>query len=174
MSWLIKATGALMCVVTMILGASGCVATPRDPLSSWNDGAAKAAITDFVKRVTTEGSSDFVVPGKRIAVFDNDGTLWSEQPAYFQLLFAIDRVKQLAPEHPEWSANEPFKTVLDGDIHAIAESGEKGLGHCATWPRWAGRAGRDRCTARWPGPGSPAFADHARAVQDGADSARGG
>ena len=105
----------------------GCAATQSDPLPAWNDGSAKSAITDFVQRITTEGTPDFIPPAERIAVFDNDGTLWSEQPAYFQLLFAIDRVKQLAPQHPEWHTTQPFKAVLDGDMHALAESGEKGL-----------------------------------------------
>ena len=119
--------GAMLCAITILVGATGCATTQRQPLPSWNDGPAKSAITDFVQRVTTEGSADFVPPAERIAVFDNDGTLWSEQPAYFQLLFAIDRVKQLAPHHPEWRTTQPFKAVLDGDMHALAESGEKGL-----------------------------------------------
>jgi len=99
----------------------------RDPLASWNDGNAKQAIVDFVAAVTDKGGSDYVPPAKRIAVFDNDGTLWSEKPAYFQLLFAIDRVKALAPQHPEWKTQQPFKAVLENDIKALAASGEKGL-----------------------------------------------
>ena len=99
----------------------------RDPLPSWNDGPTKSSITDFVREVTTEGSDQFVSPAERIAVFDNDGTLWSEQPAYAQLSFAIDRVKVLAPEHPEWKSMQPFKAVLDGDLAGLAASGEKGL-----------------------------------------------
>jgi phosphoglycolate phosphatase-like HAD superfamily hydrolase len=98
-----------------------------DPLPSWNDGPVKQAILDFVKRVTGDGSADFMPVPERIAVFDNDGTLWSEQPIYFQFAFAIDRVKALAPEHPEWKTQEPFKSLLAGDLKGLAASGEKGL-----------------------------------------------
>jgi len=98
-----------------------------DALPSWRDGTARQGILNFVERVTTEGGSDFVPPAERIAVFDNDGTLWSEKPAYFQLLFAIDRIKQLAPEHPEWKTEQPFKAVLENDMKTVAASGEKGL-----------------------------------------------
>jgi hypothetical protein len=98
-----------------------------DPLASWNDGAAKARIVAFVKAVTAPGSGDFVRPAERIAVFDNDGTLWSEQPMYFQLAFALDRVKALAPQHPEWATQQPFKAALDGDVNALAAAGEHGL-----------------------------------------------
>ncbi|UCC29627.1 MAG: haloacid dehalogenase-like hydrolase [Phycisphaerales bacterium] len=109
-----------------LLLLAGC-ATMRDPLPSWNDGPAKQSIVKFVDEVTDKSGPDYVPPEERIATFDNDGTLWSEQPAYFQLLFAMDRVKQLAPQHPEWRTTQPFKAVLDGDMHALAESGEKGL-----------------------------------------------
>ena len=98
-----------------------------DPLPSWNDGANKQAIVDFVTAVTTEGGPDFVAPKYRIATFDNDGTLWSEQPMYVQLAFALDRVKALAPEHPEWKEKEPFKSVLSGDLNGVVASGKKGL-----------------------------------------------
>lgn len=98
-----------------------------DPLPSWNEGPAKAAMTSFVARVTSEGSPDFVKPNERIAVFDNDGTLWCEQPAYFQLLFAFDRIKALAETHPEWKNQEPYKSVLAGDLKGLAASGQKGL-----------------------------------------------
>ena len=128
----------------MIIGAHGrawlaalllCWASPSPaqspadsaPLPSWNDGPAKAAIVAFVGRVTTSGSPDFVPPAERIATFDNDGTLWSEQPIYFQFAFALDRVKALAPRHPEWKTTQPFKAVLDGDHKALAAAGEKGL-----------------------------------------------
>jgi hypothetical protein len=97
-----------------------------DALRSWNDGPSKRAIVDFVAKVTREGR-DFVPVAERIAVFDNDGTLWSEQPMYFQLAFALDRVKELAPQHPEWKTTQPFKGVLEGDMKAVAASGEKGL-----------------------------------------------
>lgn len=98
-----------------------------DPLPSWNDTAAKKAITTFVGKVSTEDSPDFVPVPERIATFDNDGTLWSEQPAYFQLLFAFDRVKALAPQHPEWKEKEPFASLLKGNLQGVAAPGEKGL-----------------------------------------------
>jgi phosphoglycolate phosphatase-like HAD superfamily hydrolase len=98
-----------------------------DVLPSWKEGASRTAIVGFVERVTKEGSADYLAPDDRIAVFDNDGTLWSEKPAYFQLLFAIDRVKALAPQHPEWKEEQPFKAVLENDMEALAASGEKGL-----------------------------------------------
>jgi len=102
-------------------------ALAADPLPSWNDTAPRQAIVRFVEKVTRQGSPDFVPPAERIAVFDNDGTLWSEQPAYFQLFFAIDRVKALAPKHPEWKEKQPFRAALQGDMKALAASGEKGL-----------------------------------------------
>jgi phosphoglycolate phosphatase-like HAD superfamily hydrolase len=98
-----------------------------DPLPSWNEGAVKKSITDFVARVTTQGGANFVPPAERIAVFDNDGTLWCEQPVYFQVAFAFDRIKAMAPEHPEWKTTQPFKALLDKDMKALAASGEKGL-----------------------------------------------
>jgi phosphoglycolate phosphatase-like HAD superfamily hydrolase len=96
-------------------------------LPSWNDGAAKDAITNFVARVTKVGGPDFVPPPDRIAVFDNDGTLWSEQPMYVQLAFLLDRVKALSAQHPEWKDKEPFASVLRNDLNAVAAAGEKGL-----------------------------------------------
>ncbi|MGC4016484.1 MAG: HAD family hydrolase [Luteolibacter sp.] len=96
-------------------------------LPSWKDGTSKTAITTFVAKVTKEGGPDFVPVSERIAVFDNDGTLWSEQPLYFQGIFVIDRIKALAPGHPEWKEKEPFASVLKGDMKAIAATGEKGL-----------------------------------------------
>ncbi|TNF73664.1 MAG: haloacid dehalogenase-like hydrolase [Acidobacteria bacterium] len=96
-------------------------------LPSWNNGAAKQAIVDFVARVTDPANPDFVPEAERIAVFDNDGTLWSERPVYFQLFFAIDRVKALAADHPEWKEKQPFKGVLEGDLEAVAATGEHGL-----------------------------------------------
>lgn len=98
-----------------------------DPLPSWNNGPTKTSITDFVARVTTQGGSDFVPPDLRIATFDNDGCLWSEQPMYFQLAFALDRVKATASKHPEWKDKQPFKAVLEGDMKGLAEAGERGL-----------------------------------------------
>jgi phosphoserine phosphatase len=97
-----------------------------DPLPSWNDGPAKQAIVAFVTDVTREGSPDFVPPPERIATFDNDGTLWIEQPIYVQFAYALDRVKALAPQHPEWKDTQPFKAVLDADMTALAATGEKG------------------------------------------------
>jgi phosphoglycolate phosphatase-like HAD superfamily hydrolase len=98
-----------------------------DPLPSWNDGASKKAITEFVTRVTTKDSKAFVPPADRVAVFDNDGTLWSEQPIYFQVAFALDRVKALAPKHPEWKDKEPFKSVLAGEMRAALAGGQKAV-----------------------------------------------
>ena len=98
-----------------------------DVLPSWNQGPAKQSIIDFVNRVTQAGSKDFVAPEERIATFDNDGTLWSEQPAYFQLFFALDRVKALAPKHPEWKTKQPFKAALEGDLKTVFSGGEHAL-----------------------------------------------
>src|ERR1700752_5509274 len=94
--------------------------TQRDPLPSWNEGATKASILDFVGRVTTQDGPFFIPVEQRIATFDNDGTLWVEQPMYTQLTFALDRVKTLAPAHPDWKTKEPFKAVLAGDREALA------------------------------------------------------
>ncbi len=102
-------------------------AMAADPLPSWNDGPAKSAIVDFVTAVTTEGGPDFVPADERIATFDNDGTLWIEQPVYTQFAFALDRVKALAPQHPEWATTQPFKAVLENDLKTALASGEKGL-----------------------------------------------
>jgi len=98
-----------------------------DPLPSWNDGPAKAAIVDFVARVTKDGGPDFVAPADRIATFDNDGTLWAEQPLYFQFLFAVDRVKALAPQHPDWKTEEPFRSVLAGDLKKALAGGNEAI-----------------------------------------------
>jgi phosphoserine phosphatase len=98
-----------------------------DPLPSWNEGPSKAAILEFVRKSTTPGSPDTIPEPERIAVFDNDGTLWSEQPMYFQLFFAIDRIKALAPEHPDWKTRDPFRAVLENDMKALGAAGEKGL-----------------------------------------------
>ena len=96
-------------------------------LPSWNDGAAKQAIVAFVEKVTKEGGPDFVPPQERIATFDNDGTLWCEQPMYFQMIFAFDRIKATAAEHPEWKDKAPFKFVLAGDLKQFGATGQKGL-----------------------------------------------
>src|SRR5437870_1176075 len=115
---------ALVCALALATTVARAIA---DPLPSWNDGATKKSITDFVAKVTTEGSSDFVPPAERIATFDNDGTLWCEQPMYFQLLFALDRVKALAPQHPEWKTKEPFASLLKGDMKGALASGERAM-----------------------------------------------
>jgi phosphoglycolate phosphatase-like HAD superfamily hydrolase len=98
-----------------------------DPLPSWNDGATKQAILDFIRRVTTEGSPDYVRVPDRVALFDNDGTLWVEQPMYTQLAFVLDDVKKLAPEHPEWKTTEPFKSVLENNLAGLAAAGVPGI-----------------------------------------------
>ena len=109
----------------MVVPAS--VRAQIDPLPSWNDGTTKQAIVEFVARVTRQGGADFVPPPERIATFDNDGTLWAEHPMYFQLAFALDRVKAMAPQHPEWKDKQPFKAAIEGDMTTLAESGEHGL-----------------------------------------------
>jgi phosphoserine phosphatase len=122
---------ALWAIALLWAALTGCSeasigATRVDPLPSWNEGLPKQALVTFVARVTTPGSPDFVPPAERIAVFDNDGTLWIEQPLYTQLAFAIDRVKQLAPAHPEWATRQPFKGILENDPKAAAAAGERG------------------------------------------------
>ncbi|MEJ2034178.1 MAG: HAD family hydrolase, partial [Deltaproteobacteria bacterium] len=96
-------------------------------LLSWNDGKAKQAILTFVEKVTTPGSPDFVPPAERIATFDNDGTLWTEKPLYVQLYFALDRVKALAPQHPEWKEKEPFASLLKGDVKGVLAGGKPAM-----------------------------------------------
>jgi haloacid dehalogenase-like hydrolase len=103
------------------------IARAADPLPSWNDTAPKKAIIDFVEKVTKEGSPDFVKPEERIATFDNDGTLWCEKPMPVQLFFALDRVKTLAPRHPEWKTKEPFASILKGDLKTAAAGGERAI-----------------------------------------------
>ena len=103
------------------------VAHATDPLPSWSDGAAKQAIVNFVMKVTKEGGPDFVPAAERIATFDNDGTLWAEQPLYFQFIFALDRVKALAAQHLEWKEKEPFASLLKGDVKGALGGGEHAL-----------------------------------------------
>ena len=110
-----------------MLGIGVVTAKEVDPLPSWNEGTSKQSIIEFVEKVTKPGSSDFVNVNERIATFDNDGTLWPENPIYFQLYFALDRVKQLAPSHPEWNEKEPFASVLKGDLKGVLAGGEKAL-----------------------------------------------
>ena len=117
--------GLALGVVLVFSGLAN--AETHDPLRSWNDGKAKQSIIAFVTRVTDARSADFVPPAERIAVFDNDGTLWAEQPMYFQLLFALDRVKLLAPQHPEWKHKEPFASLLEGDVTGALAGGEHAI-----------------------------------------------
>jgi hypothetical protein len=118
---------ACVAVVLFLVAAVASHAQPVDPLPSWNAGTAKARIVAFVQSVTEPGGKDFVPPADRIAVFDNDGTLWSEQPMYFQLAFALDRVRALAPKRPEWKTKQPFKAAIEGDMKTLAAAGERGL-----------------------------------------------
>jgi phosphoglycolate phosphatase-like HAD superfamily hydrolase len=108
-------------------GPSRAQGLPHEPLPSWNDTAPRKAIVAFVERVTKQGSPDFVPEPERIATFDNDGTLWAEQPIYFQLAFALDRVKLLAPLHPEWKDQEPFASLLKGDTKGALAGGEAAI-----------------------------------------------
>lgn len=102
-------------------------AVTKDPLPSWNEGATKKSIVDFVTKTTTAGAIDFIPVADRIACFDNDGTLWSEQPMYFQMAFVMDRVKALAPQHPEWKDTQPFKAAIEGDVQTALSGGEKSM-----------------------------------------------
>ena len=122
----VKAFSLFQMAVFLPFSLSVC-ANAADPLPSWNDGETKQAIISFVEKVTDRDSAGYVVPAERIATFDNDGCLWSEQPVYFQLLFALDRVKELAPEHPEWKTEEPFASVLKGDLKEVASGGKEAL-----------------------------------------------
>ena len=103
------------------------VANAADPLPSWNEGPAKKAILEFVAAVTDKSGKDYVEPAKRITTFDNDGTLWVEYPMYTQVLFAFDRIKKLAPQHPEWKTKQPFKALLENDMKTVGASGMKGV-----------------------------------------------
>jgi len=115
---------AVLVAASLLAAAAAAFA---DPLASWTEGAGKNAIVEFVGRVTREGSADYLAPRERIAVFDNDGTLWAEQPMYFQFAFALDRIKTLAPLHPEWRTTAPFKDILAGDSTALLASGPQAL-----------------------------------------------
>ena len=115
---------ALVCALAL---ATTVARATADPLASWNDGAVKKSIVDFVAKVTKEDSPDFVPAAERIATFDNDGTLWCEKPMPIQLFFALDRVKELAPQHPEWKTKEPFASLLKGDVKAAMAGGEHAL-----------------------------------------------
>ncbi|MCB2190009.1 MAG: haloacid dehalogenase-like hydrolase [Deltaproteobacteria bacterium] len=113
----------LLALVCLALSAQA----SGDPLPSWHDGAAKQAIISFVDKVTQQGGPGYVAPAERIATFDNDGTLWSEQPMYVQFFFALDRLKQLAPQHPEWKKSTAVRAALAGDLAKLAKMGHKGL-----------------------------------------------
>ncbi len=119
-----RATNAAILIVALAVSS---LALAADPLPSWSDTGPKKAIVGFVESVTKQGSPDFVPVPERIATFDNDGTLWAEQPIYTQLFFLIDRVKTLAPQHPEWKSQEPFASVLKGDLHGVTAGGEAGV-----------------------------------------------
>jgi phosphoserine phosphatase len=125
----VSASFVARCAFCALLACSSDILVVRgaDALPSWSNGTAKKAILDFVAQVTREGSPDFVPRTQRIATFDNDGTLWAEQPMYFQAAFAFDRVKALAPEHPEWKSQEPFASILKGDVKSALAGGEKAL-----------------------------------------------
>jgi phosphoglycolate phosphatase-like HAD superfamily hydrolase len=114
-------------IVLMALAFAATVADAQEPLPSWNDGPTKQAIVQFVHDTTDRASAKFVPEDKRIATFDNDGTLWAEQPMYFQLIFALDRVKAMAPKHPEWKTKEPFASLLKGDVKKALAGGEKAI-----------------------------------------------
>jgi len=125
--WMLAALTALPALPLLPSISAIAQTATSDGLPSWNDTATKKAIVTFVERVTKQGSSDFVPEPERIATFDNDGTLWAEQPMYFQLLFALDRVKLLAPQHPEWATEEPFASLLKGDVKGALAGGEPAL-----------------------------------------------
>ena len=113
--------------LSVLLVVASTAAADTDALPSWNDGPVKSAIIGFVQSATDNKSMKFVPPPERIAVFDNDGTLWASHPIYVQLAFALDRVKALAPQHPEWKDKQPFKAVLEGDLKTVMAGGEHGL-----------------------------------------------
>jgi phosphoserine phosphatase len=117
----------MLAACAWVLFAGVVLAGGADPLPDWRDGKTKLAILDFVAVTTQAGNPRFVPAPERIAVFDNDGTLWSEQPVYVQFAFALDRIKQLAPQHPEWQSQEPYKSVLGGDLKGALAGGEKGV-----------------------------------------------
>jgi len=128
----IKFTTAVLAVVSLLTFGFNPLhqnknGTPPDPLPSWNAGSSKKAIIDFVTKTTKKDSKDFIPVADRIACFDNDGTLWAEQPMYFQLAFAIDQVKAMAPQHPEWKTTQPFQALLEGDIKTALAGGEKAI-----------------------------------------------
>jgi phosphoglycolate phosphatase-like HAD superfamily hydrolase len=122
-----RRTALIALMGLVVLGTAAGAGAQADPLPSWNDGAVKQAIVAFVKDATDRAGARFIPPEARIATFDNDGTLWSEQPLYFQFIFAMERVRALAPRHPEWKTKQPFKGVLEKDTKAVMATGHKGL-----------------------------------------------
>jgi phosphoserine phosphatase len=152
----------LICIILLFIPLGAALAqAPNDKLASWLDGPSKRAIVEFVDRVTTTGSPSYVPPAERIAVFDNDGCLWAEKPFYFQGLFALDRVRQMAPQHPEWKTTQPFKAVLDNDMPALAAQGEHGLielvmaTHVGTTDDFSAQVREWLATAKHPKTGRP-------------------
>jgi phosphoserine phosphatase len=126
--WTSGIVGVILFTLVLLTGCSQNKSKPAaDPLPSWNEGPTKTALLEFVTAVTDEKSKDYVPPAERIAAFDNDGTLWVEYPMYTQALFAFDRIKSLAPQHPEWKTQQPFKALLAGDMKTVGASGMKGL-----------------------------------------------
>src|SRR5262245_47532153 len=121
--WLPAAAG----VAAIAVVAATTLCRADDPLPSWNEGPTKKSIVEFVTAVTTKEGPTFVPERERIATFDNDGTLWSEQPLYFQVLFTIDRLKALSPKHPEWKDKQPFKALLEGDLKTALAAGDRGF-----------------------------------------------
>ena len=125
--WAARLGAAAMALLLAACAAPRQQAASVDELPSWNDGPSRTAIVEFVRAVTRSGGPDFVAADERIAVFDNDGTLWSEQPLYFQMIFALDQVKAMAPQHPEWKTQQPYKAAIEGDHAALAQAGTEGL-----------------------------------------------
>jgi len=124
---MISRRGSLGVAAGALVLPAGRAAAQASALPSWREGPPRRAILDFVQATTTEGSGDFVPPAERVAVFDNDGTLWVEQPIYSQFLFVLGRVRELAPQHPDWTSREPFRSALAGDMATLAASGTRGF-----------------------------------------------
>jgi len=155
---------ATLCGSTALLAAPPNAGTPELNLPSWNEGASKQAIMEFVGKVTRLGGPDYVPPAERIAAFDNDGTLWAEQPLHPQLVFALDRVKALSPQHPEWTTTEPFASVVKGDIGGALAGGEPAIFQIVTATR-AGLTTGDvlyRQAGRRARPRADEWVDHRR------------
>lgn len=148
-----------MLVGLALIAASG-IAAAQDPLPSWNDGPTKSAIVAFVEKVTAANSPAYLPPAERIATFDNDGTLWSEQPLYFQGYFALAQIRDMAADHPDWNTTEPFKSAAAGDVNGLMATGEAGImkvlvtAHSGmTADEFAQSVGQWAATAKHPGTG---------------------